>query len=223
MITDTLRLGGIATVAGEEWRRIGETSAWVSNTGRVVRVWEAGEKRRCLEMQHGLVYELKGALAGGKKRKFYKFVTDYEREAIFLGKRYFTSIHRLVARAFIPNPEGKLEVHHVDNNPLNNNVDNLQWVTHAENMAYSKGNHPCKWVKFGDERKLEALRMRAGGSSHKEIAAMSGVSEGIVAKYLASQGLGCYKRTGPRGAIVTVERLPNRFRKLRGFSAILHP
>lgn len=44
-------------------------------------------------------------------------------------------IHRLVMRAFkpIPNYE-KMEVHHIDGNPTNNNLDNLEWVTHQENI-----------------------------------------------------------------------------------------
>lgn len=43
-------------------------------------------------------------------------------------------IHRLVATEFIPNPENKPCIDHVDNNKKNNNVNNLRWVTHQENM-----------------------------------------------------------------------------------------
>lgn len=52
----------------------------------------------------------------------------------------YIKLHRAVAELFIPNPENKPEVDHIDGNPSNNHVTNLRWVTHKENM----NNPVCK-------------------------------------------------------------------------------
>lgn len=48
------------------------------------------------------------------------------------GKKFL--LHRLLAEAFIPNPDNKPEVDHIDGNPQNNSLDNLRWSTHKENL-----------------------------------------------------------------------------------------
>ena len=57
-------------------------------------------------------------------------------------------IHRLVAEAFIENPNGYKEINHIDQNKLNNDVSNLEWCTHKENV-----NH-------GDEIERGAIKQR---------------------------------------------------------------
>ena len=54
------------------------------------------------------------------------------------GKKLYPMVHRLVAKAFIPNPKNLREVNHIDGNKLNNAASNLEWVTTRENQIHAR-------------------------------------------------------------------------------------
>lgn len=56
------------------------------------------------------------------------------------GKQYYKLVHRLVAEAFIPNPNGLPIVNHKDGNKVNNCASNLEWVTESENRFHAFRN-----------------------------------------------------------------------------------
>lgn len=69
----------------------------------------------------------------GKKIKSFGMETGYNRISYKGGKKY---VHRLIAEAFIPNPHNLPYVNHINANPKDNRVENLEWCTASENMKH---------------------------------------------------------------------------------------
>ena len=72
-----------------------------------------------------------------KEIKFWKTKRGYLIASLFDGeKQHHNSVHRLVAKAFVPNPDNLPVVNHKDGNQLNNRADNLEWVTVRDNTMH---------------------------------------------------------------------------------------
>ena len=87
------------------------------------------------------------------------------------GRKFFL-VHRLVAQAFIPNPNNYPEINHKDENPLNNCAENLEWCTSKYNNNYGthkekirqrlSENNPWKGRQHTDEAKEKMSRAKSG-------------------------------------------------------------
>ena len=106
--------------------------------------------------------------------------TGYLRCNLSLNKNVKTfSIHRLVAQAFLPNPDNLPEVNHKDEDKTNNRVENLEWCNHKYNMNYGTRNIRSKdthikngyWTGFSKEeynRKYRECHKEELREYHKE-------------------------------------------------------
>lgn len=120
----------ILDLPSEVWRPIESTQGvyLVSNLGRVKSVARSIITKRELKPCKSTL--LKPSIRG-------QYLTVY---LSVDGGIMASSIHRLVAKAFIPNPDEKRFVNHKDLDKLNNRLDNLEWCTHAENMSHARLN-----------------------------------------------------------------------------------
>lgn len=112
----------------EQWKPVVGYEGYyeVSNLGRV----------RSIDRK--IVY-CNGVCKTHKGRIMKTWVSNRGREGLGLKKdtcQTYQSVHRLVAMAFLPNPDNLPEVNHKDENPLNNRVDNLEWCTSDYNRHY---------------------------------------------------------------------------------------
>lgn len=104
------------------------------------------------------------------------------------GKNY--KIHRLVALAYIPNPENKPCVCHKDNNPLNNRVDNLYWGTQAENMSQaSRDNRLGVNKKLNPKQRRRIIIRIMKGYPYRQLALRYGVVSSTIHKIASKANL----------------------------------
>lgn len=109
----------------------------------------------------------KGDIYSLKKRRLLKQKIQsngYYAVCVFdkYGKEKTVLVHRLVAMAYIPNPENKPQINHIDGNKQNNHVSNLEWVTGSENQkhAYRNGLNKFDEVDWENLKKLHEKRKK---------------------------------------------------------------
>lgn len=150
---------------------------WKDLTGYKVS-YQISNKGRLKSFFAGKCNILKGCI---NKRGYHSYLLSG-----VIGRRY---AHRLVAQAFIPNPDNLPFVNHIDGNKLNNNVENLEWCTNDQNMKHAsktgllKNRKPPYSIPF---EKIELLRklVRVDGLSQKKAYTIVGVSKSVANRVL---------------------------------------
>lgn len=133
----------------------------VSSLGRVRSV------TRVIRLRNGSTRIAEGVVL---KQRVYKegyFVVTFKDG----GKSYMQLPHRLVALAFIPNPQNLRTVNHKDGNKLNNVVENLEWMTHSENLIHASENLLMPHGKDNPETKMTEDQVLACVTTLKHLTA----------------------------------------------------
>lgn len=129
----------------------------VSNTGRLVRKERLDSNGRFLSQQEKVIHKIYG--------------TGYYGTAIVDGKGNSKNvlIHRLVAMAFIPNPNNYPQIDHIDGNKSNNRVENLRWCTAKQNINFPMSLANRSRVLKVAQNKPEAIKHKIAASHKKAI------------------------------------------------------
>ena len=109
--------------------------------------------------------------------KFDRFLKPYKNKIGYVvatlvkdGNEYKKSIHRLVGKAFIPNPNGKPQIDHIDRDKTNNNVENLRWATICENQQNQDVNRNNKLgilhISYDETRYRYRFQKTINGNKH---------------------------------------------------------
>lgn len=118
--------------------------------------------------------------------KQYRKNPKYIRIALFKdGKRVWRNIHVLVAQAFIPNPDNKPEVNHIDGDKLNSRADNLEWVTRLENHQHACDTGLNTHYKLSAKEKHEICELfYSGQATVKQLAERYNTVQSNIRRYI---------------------------------------
>jgi hypothetical protein len=162
-----------------------ESQYQVSSTGRVRAL------DRFVPNRWGTLRPIKGRiLKQGKTRQGYHYVL-FSKDG--KSKKFF--IHRLVAAAFIENPDYLPQVNHLDGKKSNNRADNLEWTTCQQNCHHAVKNklyETARGINQGhavltDDIVRDIRKQAASGIWHKVLAAQYGVGRKAITKIVNNQ------------------------------------
>jgi hypothetical protein len=96
------------------------------------------------------------------------------------------TIHRLIAQAFIPNPNNKPVINHKNLNKADNSIENLEWCSHSENIKHAKDNGLGVGEKNGNSKltKEQVLEIREKYKFRKYTHIMLGNEYGVRENYI---------------------------------------
>lgn len=121
-----------------------------------------------------------GKIWSDKADRYLKLQTcklGYKRVALVVnGKRSMFSVHRLVAFKYLKNDKNLSDVNHIDGIKSNNNADNLEWVTHAENMKHSVNVLKNKHGRIQKKLRNEMVYYLCKEYKHEQVASLIGTS-----------------------------------------------
>jgi DNA-directed RNA polymerase specialized sigma24 family protein len=111
---------------------------------------------------------------------------------VSLGRNNHRYVHRLVAEAFLPNPDGLPQVDHIDGDRKNNRLENLRWVTARQNSAAGGERHQWEAQRIAsakrrihEAKKQEYQTLVAQGYSLRQIAKLFGTSHSTIRRALS--------------------------------------
>lgn len=138
-------------IPDEVWRKID----WIPNLRGAYEVSNYGNVRRTALIRSGnTIYRVRNVIPTNNGNGYMIVSFPIETDEGRIRRNFY--VHRLVATAFVDNPENKPEVNHLDYVRHNNRSDNLEWVTDGENTQYSK-EHLCY-----PRKRLSGIRFRNG-------------------------------------------------------------
>lgn len=102
------------------------------------------------------------------------------------GKRYSKKMHRLVAEAFIPNPDNLPQINHKDEDRENNFVENLEWCTNKYNVNYGNHSLHAAQAQMGKRHTVEhIMKIRANAPGSKAVLMINPDDMSIVGEYVS--------------------------------------